>query len=85
MATATHILRNMEAMRLGGSTIRAIAAATGISKSEVHRLVRDVEPLLGPRAKHHHLERITFELVPAPGGGMTWMPHHTSKATGGPY
>lgn len=71
MTTAPHILRDMEAMRLGGSTIRAIAAATGISKSKVHRMLKGVEPLLGRRAKRPPIARLHFELVPAPGGGLT--------------
>ncbi len=63
-------LQTLVAMRQGGATIRSIAAATGISKSQVSRLLRGVEPLRGPLAKFPERPQWRLELVPVPGGGF---------------
>lgn len=65
-----HVDLLLVSMRLGGSTIRAIADATGISKSKVHRMLKGVESLRGKRAKRPPITRLHFELVHAPGGGL---------------
>jgi hypothetical protein len=57
--------------RIAGHTFRAIAARHGLSKSQVHRLLRDVPIMIGPRAPKPERPAYRLELVPLPGGGYT--------------
>lgn len=61
----------LTADRIAGHTFRSIAARHGLSKSQVHRLLRDVPILLGPRAPKPEPPPYRLELVPLPGGGFT--------------
>lgn len=61
----------LTADRIAGHTFRAIAARHGLSKSQVHRLLRDVPILIGPRAPKPEAPAFRLELVPLPGGGYT--------------
>jgi hypothetical protein len=56
------MLNTMAWERMNGATIREIAHRFGLSKSQVHRLVAEVE-ILPPR------QQLRYELVPLPGGG----------------
>lgn len=61
----------MTADRIAGHTFRVIAARHGLSKSQVHRLLRDVPIMIGPRAPRRAPPLYRLELVPLPGGGYT--------------
>lgn len=67
MTRAERRIRNSQLCyeRMRGEALRQIAKRHGLSKSQVHRLVLEVE-ILPPTPE------TTVELVPLPGGGYTW-------------
>ncbi|MGL1833043.1 helix-turn-helix domain-containing protein [Rhodocyclaceae bacterium SMB388] len=62
--------RLMVAERTRGATFRTIASQFGLSKSHVHRLLRDVAIVVGPRAPKRPMLRTWCELVPREDGRL---------------
>ena len=56
--------------RMFGRTIRQIAKRHGLSKSQVHRLVKDVAIVCSDRRQKPEKPLYCFELVPLSGAGF---------------